>query len=168
MKGINNNPQGLHKDLFAYGTLMSRDITQAASGQRCEATPGVLRGNRRNCICGEVYPGIVASPEGMVEGTLYSGLAEDAWKRLDLFEGEIYSRRAVVVQIEDGTVREAETYVVRPQFEYRLTSEPWTLDEFLRSGKAQFESQYRGFAAVGRGEGCARRIRRVDKNRRPT
>jgi len=100
----------------------------------------------------------------MVEGILYSGLTEDAWKRLDLFEGEIYCRCAVAVQMEDGTVREAETYVLRPQFEYRLTSEPWTLDEFLRSGKAQFESQYRGFTAVAKEEGYARGVRRIDQN----
>jgi gamma-glutamylcyclotransferase (GGCT)/AIG2-like uncharacterized protein YtfP len=137
---------------------------QKVSGQRCEATPGVLRGYRRNRIRGEVYPGIIASPGGMVEGILYSGLAEDGWKRLDLFEGEMYRRCAVAVQLEDGTVREAETYVLRPQFEYRLTSEPWSLDEFLRSGKAQFESQYRGFAAVVKEEGYTRRLRRVDKN----
>ena len=92
MKSLNKIPQGLPKDLFAYGTLMSRDIMQRVSGQRCEATPGVLRGYRRNRICGEVYPGIIASPGGMVEGILYSGLAEDAWKRLDLFEGEMYRR----------------------------------------------------------------------------
>lgn len=164
MKGLNNIPQGLHKDLFAYGTLMSGDIMQRVSGQRCEPTPGVLRGYRRNRIRGEVYPGIIASPAGMVEGILYSGLTEDAWKRLDLFEGEMYRRCAVAVQLEDGTVREAETYVLRPRFEYRLTSEPWALDEFLRSGKTQFEAQYRGFAAVSRRERYARRLRRVDKN----
>jgi gamma-glutamylcyclotransferase (GGCT)/AIG2-like uncharacterized protein YtfP len=148
LKGLGNVPRGLHNDLFAYGTLMSRDIMQTVSGQRCEATSGILRGYRRNRIRGKVYPGIIASPGAMVEGILYSGLAKDAWKRLDFFEGKMYYRWSVAVQNEDGTVREAETYVLRPQFEYRLTPEPWDLDEFLRWGKAQFESQYRGFAAV--------------------
>jgi gamma-glutamylcyclotransferase (GGCT)/AIG2-like uncharacterized protein YtfP len=137
-------------DLFAYGTLMSGDIMLAVTGHRFPAAPGVLRGFRRNRIRGEVYPGIIPSPEERVDGIVYSNLTEDDWKRLDLFEGEMYVRSAVTVQLGDGTVRQAQTYVLKPQFENRLTSEPWTLEEFLLSGKARFESQYQGFAAVSR------------------
>jgi gamma-glutamylcyclotransferase (GGCT)/AIG2-like uncharacterized protein YtfP len=135
-------------DLFAYGTLMSEDVLHAATGGRFPAAPGVLRGFRRNRIRGEVYPGIIPSPEERVDGIVYSNLTEDDWKHLDLFEGEMYIRSAVTVQLGDGAGRQAQTYVLKPQFENRLSSEPWSLDEFLQSGKARFESQYRGFAAL--------------------
>src|SRR3974377_1337130 len=97
-------------DLFAYGTLMSEDILRAATGSRFPAAPGVLRGFRRNRIRGEVYPGIIPRPEERAAGIVYSNLTEDDWRRLDLFEGEMYVRSAVIVQMGDGTVRQAQTY----------------------------------------------------------
>jgi hypothetical protein len=87
----------------------------------------------------------------MVEGVVYSNLADEAWERLDQFEGEMYYRSVVTVELECGTFRQAQTYILRPQFEDRLSTESWTLQEFLRSGKAKFESHYRGFAALNRG-----------------
>ncbi len=137
-------------DLFAYGTLMSKEIMHAVSGHRFAATPAVLRGFRRNRIRGEEYPGIVPSPGDQVEGIIYRDLTADDWKRLDLFEGEMYERSAVPVRLQDGTFEQAQTYVLRPQFKDRLSAEPWTLEEFMRSGKARFESQYRGFSALRR------------------
>ncbi len=138
------------KDLFAYGTLMSEDIMGMVTGRRFPATPGILRGFRRNRLRGEEYPGIIPSPGDEVAGVVYRDLTEDDWKRLDLFEGEMYARSTVTVELQDGANRQAQTYVLKPEFENRLSSEPWTFDEFLRSGKARFESQYRGFSALRR------------------
>ena len=157
--------KGTTGHLFAYGTLMSGEIMLAVTGSRFPAAPGVLWGFRRNRIRGEVYPGIIPSLEERVDGILYRNLTEDDWKRLDLFEGEMYVRSGVTVQLEDGTVGQAQTYVLKPQFENRLSSEPWSLEEFLQSGRARFESQYPGFAALsgemrkegrnGKGGSCA-------------
>jgi gamma-glutamylcyclotransferase (GGCT)/AIG2-like uncharacterized protein YtfP len=127
---------------------MSSEIMDAVTGFQLSAADAVLRGFRRNRLRGELYPAITASSDAMVEGVVYDNVPEEAWERLDQFEGDIYSRRVVTVEMEDGSFRPAQTYVLRPEFEGRLSEESWSLREFLRSGKARFESHYRGFAAL--------------------
>jgi gamma-glutamylcyclotransferase (GGCT)/AIG2-like uncharacterized protein YtfP len=134
--------------LFAYGTLICEDIMFAVSGRRSMGVRCLLRDYERGKIQGEVYPGIVARPGKIVEGVLYSDVPEAAWERLDLFEGEMYQRRVIQVELEDGTVRKAQAYVLRPEFEPNLCAGPWSLDEFLRSGKERFQRQYLGFKAL--------------------
>jgi gamma-glutamylcyclotransferase (GGCT)/AIG2-like uncharacterized protein YtfP len=134
--------------LFAYGTLISEDIMFAVSGHRLTGVRCLLRDYERGKIQGEVYPGIVARPGKVVEGVLYSDVPEAAWKRLDIFEGEMYQRRVIQVELEDGAVREAQAYVLRPEFEHNLSAGPWSLEEFLRSGKERFQRQYLGFEAL--------------------
>jgi gamma-glutamylcyclotransferase (GGCT)/AIG2-like uncharacterized protein YtfP len=134
--------------LFAYGTLICEDIMVAVSGRRVTGVRCWLRDYARGKIQGEVYPGIVARPGKVVEGVLYSDLPEAAWKRLDLFEGERYQRKAIQVELEDGDVREAQVYVLRPEFAHALSASPWSLEEFLRSGKEEFRRRYLGFEAL--------------------
>jgi gamma-glutamylcyclotransferase (GGCT)/AIG2-like uncharacterized protein YtfP len=109
-----------------------------------------LRDYERGKIQGEVYPGIVARPSKVVEGVLYSDVPEAAWERLDMFEGEMYQRRVIEVDLEDGTVREAQAYVIRPEFEHRVSASPWSLEEFLQSGKERFQGHYLGFEALNK------------------
>ena len=134
--------------LFAYGTLMCEEIMLAVSGRRLTGIHCLLRDYERATIQGEVYPGIVARPGKVVEGVLYSDVPEAAWERLDIFEGEMYQRSVIRVELEDGTLREAQAYVLKPEFEHRLSASPWSLEEFLRSGKERFEAQYLGFEAL--------------------
>ena len=103
-----------------------------------------MRDYERRTIRGEVYPGIVVTPGKVVEGLVYSDLPEVTWRRLDTFEGEMYQRRVVQVELEDGTAREAQAYVIRPEFEHRLSSSPWLLEELLVSGRQRFDTQYPG------------------------
>ncbi len=134
--------------LFAYGTLMCEEIMLAVTGRRLTGIRCLLRDYERGKIQGEVYPGIVARPGQVVEGLLYSDMPEAAWEGLDIFEGEMYRRRVIEVDLEDGTVREAQAYVLRPEFEHRLSASPWSLEEFLRSGKEGFQRQYLGFETL--------------------
>ena len=123
---------------------MCEDILLAATGCRFAGVRGVLRDYERRTIRGEVYPGIVVTPGKVVEGLVYSDLPEVTWRRLDTFEGEMYQRRVVQVELEDGTAREAQAYVIRPEFEHRLSSSPWLLEELLVSGRQRFDTQYPG------------------------
>ena len=133
------------KDFFAYGTLMVEEIMLAVTGDRYEFEPALLRDYRRAAIRNEFYPGIVPHGGERVAGTLYFDLTPRAWERLDLFEGEMYRRQIVEVAFADGRMGKGQTYVVRPEFEFRLSRRKWHLEEFLRSGKQQFEMHYRGF-----------------------
>jgi len=127
---------------------MCQDIMLAVSGFPFRGVRGLLRDYHRGTIRGEVYPGIVPRRGEVVEGLVYRDLPEDAWKRLDAFEGEMYYRTSVGIELDDGTVRQAQTYLVRPEFEHRVGAAPWSFEEFLESDKGFFESKYPGFHAV--------------------
>jgi gamma-glutamylcyclotransferase (GGCT)/AIG2-like uncharacterized protein YtfP len=133
------------ENLFAYGTLMCSSIMTAVSGCRLSAVPATLEGYSRRCVKGERYPAILPHREGRVAGELYRHVPDAAWTRLDRFEGEMYARRGVEVALRDGTLLLAATYVVVPQFLYRLDHADWDFAEFLQNGKADFQSHYQGY-----------------------
>jgi len=133
------------KDFFAYGTLMFADIMATVCGGSYQSQPALLRDYRRLVIRNEVYPGIRPQKGDIVRGTVYFKLKSDAWKRLDLFEGEMYRRDTIDIEYADGRTAKAQTYVVRPEFASRLGRNEWSAGEFLRLGKSRFQAQYKGF-----------------------
>lgn len=138
-------------NLYAYGTLMAPDIMQAVAGCRLQSVEATLEGYRRFGIRGEEYPGIIRVKGGRVEGVLYRDVPSEAMARLDLFEGEMYSRDAVMVQPGDkDKPLSAMVYVIKPEFTHLLTSEEWDFQNFLKHGKRLFEDGYGGFEALDR------------------
>ncbi len=144
---------------FAYGTLMFEDIMREVSGCRLTGISGVLRGYVRRCVKGEQYPGLVADSDGRVRGVVYRNVPSAAWRRLDRFEGEMYTRELVRIELADGATVLAGTYVVRRVFRGRLDLSEWDAQGFLRNGKARFQANYSGYQALGsrcRGKGRRR------------
>ncbi len=135
-------------DLFAYGTLMFDDILRAVTGCSLNGVHGLLRGYQRFVVRGEVYPAIAPKQGEMVAGVVYRNVPDAAWRRLDVFEGEMYRRTSVSIDCEDGRTTQAQTYVVKPEFAGRLSTTPWNPEEFRAAEKARFKSQYLGFQAV--------------------
>ncbi|BCN93506.1 hypothetical protein THMIRHAM_12910 [Thiomicrorhabdus immobilis] len=133
---------------FTYGTLMCQEIMQEVCGDSFHSVPGQITGFSRRCIQGEYYPGILASTEDTVEGVLYLDVSSQAWRRLDVFEGEQYQRQWVAVQLENGSTLMAETYVIRTEFIDVLDNKKWSFDDFLKNGKTHFQSQYSGYEAI--------------------
>ena len=136
------------KDYFAYGTLMCEDIMLAVTGRRFSRIPASLRDYRRKSVKGEFYPGIIPERGGVVEGIVYHDLPDTAWALLDTFEGEMYQRKIVRVNLADRTSSEAYTFVVKPEFANRLDASEWDFEKFLQSGKKAFETHYAGFNAL--------------------
>ena len=136
-------------DLFAYGTLMCADIMHAVSGchELC-GSAGLLHGHCRLCVRGEHYPGMVPRPGASVQGVVYHAVSADAWARLDRFEGDMYVRTGVEVELADATILRVQTYLVRPELSGLLEDRVWKLEDFLRHGKADFESAYAGYTAI--------------------
>src|ERR1700712_5751731 len=66
-------------------------------------TPAILSGFQRHRVIGADYPGIVPTPESTVRGSLVTGLTDGDMFRLDIFEGDEYSRRKVRVRAIVGT-----------------------------------------------------------------
>lgn len=134
--------------LFAYGTLMCRDIMHAVTSLCPAGTPARLAGFRRMKVNGEAYPGLIEDNLGEVEGVLYRGIDAVAWERLDRFEGEMYRRIAVRVRLPDATTVTAQTYLVNSDHRHHLDAEEWSFAEFLHLGKVQFQTLYPGFEAI--------------------
>jgi hypothetical protein len=116
---------------------------------------GLLHGHCRLCVRDEHYPGLVPRPGASVAGIIYHAVPADAWARLDRFEGDLYLRASVTVELADATIRRAQTYLVRPELSGCLEGREWELEEFLRHGKAEFESAYTGYAAIVDAPGTA-------------
>jgi gamma-glutamylcyclotransferase (GGCT)/AIG2-like uncharacterized protein YtfP len=149
-------PVEVRQDLFAYGTLMCADIMRTVSG--CPGLAGsssLLHDHCRLYVRGEHYPGLVPRPGASVEGIIYHAVPDEAWARLDRFEGDLYVRASVDVELPDATIRRVQTYLVRPGLTACLEERVWELEDFLRHGKADFESAYAGYAALMDAPGSA-------------
>ena len=72
-------------------------------------------------------------------------IPQPAWDRLDRFEGEMYTRERVQVELADGSTVAAETYVINHRFMGCLEEVEWEFGEFLRNGKEKFRNSYRGY-----------------------
>ena len=136
------------ENLFAYGTLMCEDIMYEVSGCHLAREPGTLRGYIRRSVIGENYPGILLYKEASVDGLIYRKVPSAAWDRLDRFEGEMYERHQVTVELIDWTPLSAETYIIRPMYLNCLDQSDWNFDDFIRNGKASFQRNYRGYHSL--------------------
>ena len=136
------------ENLFAYGTLMCDDIMREVAGCRLSHVTGTLKGYRRRSVKGEYYPALVPDEDGRVDGVVYHSVPASAWERLDRFEGELYARRRVQIELNDGTALRADAYVVKPEYLDRLEPSEWDFAEFLRNGKVRFQSHYKGFRTL--------------------
>jgi gamma-glutamylcyclotransferase (GGCT)/AIG2-like uncharacterized protein YtfP len=135
-------------NLFAYGTLMCEDIIRQVSGCCLSFTPGIVRGYCRRSVRGEVYPAIFSHEAGQVKGVVYRDLPDMTWRRLDLFEGNMYKREQVLVHIGEGKTSIAETYVVRSEFLSQLDATEWSFENFLNNGKKKFQKSYSGYGKL--------------------
>ncbi len=136
--------------LFTYGTLMDPEIMRKVSGGTFASFQTALCNYQRYTVRDQPYPGMIAKKGGRVEGVVYLDLSPAALERLDLFEGEMYSRETVVVNRgDDGCALEVFAYVVKPKYAHLLTTDAWDFQQFLERGKRLFADEYRGFDDLG-------------------
>ena len=136
------------KHLFAYGTLMCPGIMRDVCALSLTGEEARLTGYSRRAIIGHAFPGLIESATECSPGILYRDVPLVAWDRLDRFEGAMYARRAVQVQLRSGDWVEADTYVVEAAYHSMLSAELWDYERFLESGRRQFESNYAGYEAL--------------------
>ena len=135
-------------NLFTYGTLMCEDIMVEVSGCHLSHVPGILKGYSRRSVRGEHYPAIVPDNESIVEGVVYRNVPNSVWDRLDRFEGEMYKRQPVDIELNDGGMLYAETYVIQPAYLNRLDRSDWDFNDFITTGKASFQRHYKGYRSL--------------------
>lgn len=136
------------ENLFAYGTLMCEDIMVEVTGQHLPYEPATLRGYSRRSVIGENYPAIMPDSEATVYGLIYRNLKRSIWDRLDRFEGQMYERHHVAVELANRAQLFAETYVIHPGYLNRLDQSDWDYDDFIRNGKGSFQRHYKGFQSL--------------------
>jgi len=79
---------------------------------------------------------------------LYLDVPASVWERLDSFEGEMYARRTVSIEMDCGGRLTAETYIVRQEYVDNLEEVEWDFSEFLSSGKSKFRAGYVGYHSI--------------------
>lgn len=133
-------------NIFVYGTLMDQEIMRHASGSAPMGEKAVLADFGRYRVRDAQYPGIRREQGGQVVGLLYRNVEPDAVHRLDIFEGDLYSRTDIVVQLEGrNEAHQAMTYVVKDKYAHTLSTQEWDFEEFLANGKRLFTTGYHGF-----------------------
>ncbi len=114
------------KSLFAYGTLQFPAIQRQLLGRvLLTFYSAQLVGYRIGCIERADYPGIVPADTGLVYGRVYSGLSGPELQRLDQYEGELYQRKLIEVQSEQGQSQKVWGYVVVPWARHRVLNAEW-------------------------------------------
>lgn len=130
------------KNLFTYGTLMCEDIMIKVSGCHPSHDPATLRGYQRRFVTGAPYPAVIPHREAAVNGLVYRNVPDSAWHRLDRFEGEMYERHHVIVELSDRTTLPADVYVIHPAYVHCLDERDWDVDDFIKNNKARFKGGF--------------------------
>jgi gamma-glutamylcyclotransferase (GGCT)/AIG2-like uncharacterized protein YtfP len=124
--------------LFAYGTLMDADIMTEVSGDHYRSQEATLAGYVRKTVRGEVYPAIASQAGSSVDGVIYFDVSAQAFERLDIFEGELYSRNQVVVAYDNDKAVTVFAYVIAASEAHRLSTTDWSFEEFQNTHKPCF------------------------------
>ncbi|CZT49262.1 related to disease resistance protein aig2 [Rhynchosporium secalis] len=153
---------------FFYGTLMAREVlyrciygdekltpvTKILAAQLTHY-PAILHDHSRQKILGADYPGVVSEKGRSVRGIYVTGLTDgDIW-RLDIFEGEEYTRTKVAVNLlikdgekeVEGEEKATETYIYT-QADVSLEKVEWDYEEFRREKMWRWANTSEEYAEV--------------------
>jgi gamma-glutamylcyclotransferase (GGCT)/AIG2-like uncharacterized protein YtfP len=122
--------------VFVYGTLQDSRVLKQVTGRAFAPVTATLAGYARYLVKGEDYPGIIAETGATVEGLLLRGIDSRSLQQLDRYEGALYRRRQVGVEVtsgfDQGQTRKAWVYVVPVRNSARLSANPWDLETYSK------------------------------------
>ncbi|CAN5183957.1 hypothetical protein BH11PSE11_BH11PSE11_19410 [soil metagenome] len=116
------------RNVFTYGSLMFPQVWERVVSGSYRSAAATLAGHARLAIVGETYPGMIARDGGSTRGVVYFDVHERDVAVLDAFEGGDYRRVSVGLQLEDGELAAADTYLYLPV--QRLASSAWVPEDF--------------------------------------
>ncbi len=117
------------KNIFTYGSLMFEPVWSNIVTGQYTSVGACLNGFVRKQVKRAEYPAIAPMPRAEVLGVVYFDVKGVDLKRLDEFEGAIYSREEVTVSTSSGDVL-AGAYVLRSQYRHLLSSLDWSPELF--------------------------------------
>lgn len=116
-------------NIFTYGSLMFPDVWRRVTGLTAAGKTARLKEFEARCLAGQTYPVLVSAPGKRTEGVVYTGVEAAALARLDLFEGDFYRRREVMVDTEVGEIP-AQVYAAAREDHPDILRECWNAEEF--------------------------------------
>ena len=127
--------------LFFYGTLRSEDVRKAVLGNlelRLKYSKAFIIGYKLFRVKNTNYPLIIYNKnfKDPIDGILVSGINSKILKKLDLFEGENYSRNKIVA-FEKGEEKKiyVEIYMPNKALDY---SDIWVYEDWEKKNKSNF------------------------------
>jgi gamma-glutamylcyclotransferase (GGCT)/AIG2-like uncharacterized protein YtfP len=124
--------------IFCYGTLCVPEIMHTIAGREIPAVPAVLDDYACYIVRYQYYPAAVPMAGASITGQLYSGLTPHELSLLDRYEGTEYRRLQVNVTTEQGRQAQAWVYIIRPQYQARLSGLKFNLEDFLQTEAQEY------------------------------
>lgn len=128
----------LTSSLFCYGTLEFPEIMFRVTGEIFPFEPAWISDYARYRVKNQSFPGLVYEPGACTSGTLYHEIQPRHLKRLDAYEGMLYSKHDVLVETESGESCQALVYLIPEQKKSVLTSKTWDKNNFERKNYCGF------------------------------
>ena len=121
-----------HSDhLFTYGTLTFNEVMFHLIGRQVFSEKAIVRGYSSFILKGKNFPGLrINKTNSLTKGVLYTGLKDSDWETLDQFEDSFYQREVLSIKLENGSTRDAFTYVIRSENYSILSQHDWNSDYF--------------------------------------
>ncbi|HEY9052994.1 MAG TPA: gamma-glutamylcyclotransferase family protein [Gammaproteobacteria bacterium] len=128
----------LASSLFCYGTLEFPEIMFRVTGEIFPFESAWISDYARYRVKNQAYPGLVYEPGACTSGTLYHEIKPRHFKRLDAYEGILYSKQEIFIETECGELCCALVYLVPQQKKSVLSSQPWDKEHFERQSYYRF------------------------------
>ncbi|KAF4453276.1 hypothetical protein F53441_4006 [Fusarium austroafricanum] len=144
------------RPLFVYGTVralpllawtLTGDATKASTVEAL-VRPAKVYGYARYAVNHGDYPAVIKKDDHEVDGYVLLLKTKSQRKKLDDFEGEIYTPTATLATLDDGTTMEADIYLWGGDSE-ALSTEPWDLDTFIQERLEDWLDLFEGMELVG-------------------
>jgi len=128
--------------LFAYGTLMAREVSDKIIDIFSEEK-AILKNYRRFSIFHKnirlYFPAIIPENNFAIEGILFRNLSKEQLQKLDQFESELYERKKVNIDTSKGQEK-AWTYVWKPSAQFILNGN-WCFENFKTNEMHRFNNE---------------------------
>lgn len=128
----------LASSLFCYGTLEFPEIMFRVTGEIFPFEQAWISDYARYRVKNQAYPGLVYEPGACTSGTLYHEIKPRHIKRLDAYEGKLYTKKIIVTETEGGELCHALAYLIPEQKKSILSSRHWDKMSFMRHDYCRF------------------------------
>ena len=134
-------------NLFTYGALMFPDIIQTLAQRAVRGEPASLNGYASFTVKDECFPALVPFPDSHTSGQLYRDLDESVMTRLDEFEGDLFVRTEVTVEIGTDNWVDAVTFVIAEDSYEELSTLEWDELDFRENYLADWVKEARSLTS---------------------